>query len=141
MELAGRLLSTVQRRLHRGWAREPFKLTETWPFAVGAYTMDDVARDVTLLPPQFVAHGVEANGGIFNRPFSEGFTHADVDAAAAETRGGLHTEDDARDGRAHGAPARRDAGRCHARTSRHLLDLFFGTSFTPAASVSTRPTP
>ena len=43
--------------------------------------MADVARDVTLLPPQFVAHGVEANGGIYNKPFDAGFTFADVDRA------------------------------------------------------------
>ena len=37
--------------------------------------------DITLLPPGFVAHGVEANGGIFNKPMSDGFTFSDVDTA------------------------------------------------------------
>ena len=64
-----------------GWAKAPFKLEEEWPFAVGAYTMADVARDVTRLPPQFVAHGVVANGGIYNKPLADGFTFADVDSA------------------------------------------------------------
>ena len=78
---AFRALVTDETFLQHGWARAPFKLEEQWSFAVGAYTMADVARDITLLPPQFVAHGVEANGGIYNKPFSEGFTFSDVDAA------------------------------------------------------------
>ena len=78
---AFRAITTDHDFLHHGWAKQAFKLEESWPFAIGAYTMDDVARDVTLLPPGFVAHGVEANGGIFNKALSEGFTFADVDAA------------------------------------------------------------
>ena len=49
---AFRSLVTDEAFLHHGWAKHPFKLREEWPFAVGAYTMEDVARDVTLLPPQ-----------------------------------------------------------------------------------------
>ena len=45
------------------------------------YTMEDVERDVTRLPPQFVAHGVDYEGGIYNKPMEAGFTYADVDAA------------------------------------------------------------
>ena len=45
--------------------------------------MEDVARDVTRLPPQFVAHGVEYQGGIYNKPMAEGFAFADVDEAMA----------------------------------------------------------
>ena len=78
---AFRNLITSDAFVHHGWAKEPFKLDETWPFAVGAYTMDDVARDITLLPPQFVAHGVEVNGGIYNKPMADGFSFADVDVA------------------------------------------------------------
>ena len=69
--------------MNYGWAARPFKLSEEWPFAVGAYTMEDVARDVTRLPPQFVAHGVEYQGGIYNKPMAEGFAFADVDEAMA----------------------------------------------------------
>ena len=43
--------------------------------------MEDVERDVTRLPPQFVAHGVDYEGGIYNKPMEAGFTYADVDAA------------------------------------------------------------
>ena len=67
--------------LSHGWARTPFKLREQWDFAVSAYTMADVERDVTRLPPQFVAHGVEHQGGIYNKPMTPGFSFADVDAA------------------------------------------------------------
>ena len=43
--------------------------------------MADVKRDVTLLPPQFVAHGVRHAGGIYNRHVADGFSFADVDSA------------------------------------------------------------
>ena len=65
--------------MEHGWARTAFKLEEKWAFAVGAYTMADVHRDVTLLPPQFVAHGVQWGEGIFNKPMEEGFSADDVD--------------------------------------------------------------
>ena len=78
---AFRGLLTDESFLKHGWAKMPFKLEEEWRFAVGSYTMEDVERDVTLLPPQFVAHGITVDGGIFNKPFDEGFTFADVDRA------------------------------------------------------------
>jgi hypothetical protein len=78
---AFRGLLTDDSFLKHGWAKMPFKLDEEWQFAVGSYTMHDVERDITLLPPQFVAHGVTVDGGIFNKPFPDGFTFADVDAA------------------------------------------------------------
>ena len=65
--------------MEHGWARTAFKLEEKWAFAIGAYTMADVHRDVTLLPPQFVAHGVQWGEGIFNKPMEEGFSADDVD--------------------------------------------------------------
>ena len=64
-----------------GWARAPFKLDERWPFAIDAYTMADVERDVTRLPPMFVAHGVRHEGGIYNSPMAEGFGYEAVAAA------------------------------------------------------------
>jgi len=78
---AFRQLLTDEAFLAHGWAKAPFKLAEEWPFAVGSYTMEDVARDATLMPPQFLAHGVEYQGGIYNKPFAEGFGFADVEAA------------------------------------------------------------
>ena len=78
---AFRQLITDEAFLAHGWAKAPFKLAEEWPFAVGSYTMEDVARDATLMPPQFLAHGVEYEGGIYNKPFAEGFGFADVEAA------------------------------------------------------------
>ena len=78
---AFRGLLTDDKFLQHGWAQMPFKLDEEWAFAIGSYTMEDVERDITLLPPQFVAHGVTVDGGIFNKPFSAGFTFSDVDAA------------------------------------------------------------
>lgn len=78
---AFRHLLTDERFLEHGWARTPFKLDEKWDFAVRGYTMEDVARDVTRMPPQFVAHGVDYEGGIYNKAMGPGFTFADVDAA------------------------------------------------------------
>ena len=72
-------LMTDANFMEHGWARTAFKLEEKWAFAVGAYTMADVHRDVTLLPPQFVAHGVQWGEGIFNKPMEEGFSADDVD--------------------------------------------------------------
>ncbi|KAL3905067.1 MAG: hypothetical protein SGPRY_011047 [Prymnesium sp.] len=66
---------------HNGWAKAPFKLEERWEFAEGCYTMADVERDVSLLPAQFLAHGVRYEGGIYNKPLPEGFTYDDVAAA------------------------------------------------------------
>eukprot|EP00966_Prymnesium_polylepis_P100566 2329395-Prymnesium_polylepis.1 len=43
--------------------------------------MEDVERDITLLPSQFVAHGVRFEGGIYNKPLPDGFTYADVASA------------------------------------------------------------
>ena len=44
--------------------------------------LDSLAsEDITLLPERFVAHGIEAQGGIFNKPMDEGFAFADVAAA------------------------------------------------------------
>ena len=63
-----------------GFGRAAFKLDERWPFAVGSFTMTDVAHDVTRMPPTFVASGVRHNGGIYNQPFASGFTFADLDA-------------------------------------------------------------
>lgn len=68
-------------RFAEGWARTPFKLAEKWTFASGAYSMADVESDITRLPPQFVAHGVEYQGGIYNKPMTEGFTWSEVDGA------------------------------------------------------------
>ena len=62
-----------------GFGEVVFKLEEHWEFAVGAFTMEDVARDVTLLPPQFVASGMRHQGGVYNQPFAAGFSFADVD--------------------------------------------------------------
>lgn len=62
-----------------GFGKLAFKLDERWQFAVGSFTMEDVARDVGRLPPQFVASGIRYEGGIYNQPFEEGFTYADVD--------------------------------------------------------------
>jgi hypothetical protein len=76
-----RSLVTDPTFLADGWARAPFKLDERWPFAVDAYTMADVERDVTRLPPMFVAHGVRHEGGIYNCPMQEGFSFASVQAA------------------------------------------------------------
>ena len=75
---AFRSLITADAFVRYGWASRPFKLEEDWGFAVGAYTMADVERDVTRMPPQFVAHGVEYQGGIYNRPMVDGFTFAEV---------------------------------------------------------------
>ena len=36
------------------------------------------------MPPQFVASGVRYQGGIYNQPFTAGFTFADVDARMDE---------------------------------------------------------
>ena len=65
--------------VRRGFGKVPFKLGERWEFAIGAYTMADVERDCTRMPPQFVASGVRHEGGIYNKPFAPGFTFADVD--------------------------------------------------------------
>ena len=37
--------------------------------------MEDVARDVTRMPPQFVAHGVDYEGGIYNKAMPSPATH------------------------------------------------------------------
>ena len=67
-----------------GFGKAAFKLDERWDFAVGSVTMEDVERDVTLMPPAFVASGVRYQGGIYNQPFTAGFTFADVDARMDE---------------------------------------------------------
>ena len=76
-----RALVTDPAFLSDGWSKAPFKLDERWPFAVDAYTMADVERDVTRLPPMFVAHGVRHEGGIYNSPMQEGFSYESVAAA------------------------------------------------------------
>jgi hypothetical protein len=75
---AFRSLVTSEAFVAHGWARRPFKLREEWPWAVGSYSMADVERDVTRMPPQFVAHGVQHQGGIYNKPMGAGFSYADV---------------------------------------------------------------
>ena len=67
-----------------GFGKAAFKLDERWDFAVGSVTMEDIERDVTLMPPQFVASGVRYQGGIYNQPFTAGFTFADVDSRMDE---------------------------------------------------------
>ena len=66
-----------------GFGKAAFKLDERWDFAVGSVTMEDVERDVTLMPPQFVASGVRYQGGIYNQPFQEGFSFADLEERMA----------------------------------------------------------
>ena len=77
---AFRALATDPAFVSAGFGKAAFKLDERWDFAVGSVTMEDVERDVTLMPPQFVASGVRYQGGIYNQPFTAGFTFADVDA-------------------------------------------------------------
>ena len=77
---AMRALCTSETFQTSGWAQRPFKLDERWQFAVNSYTMADVARDVTLLPPQFIASGVRVGDGIYNKPMDPGFSAADVEA-------------------------------------------------------------
>ena len=76
---AMRALCTSETFQTSGWAQRPFKLDERWQFAVNSYTMADVARDVTLLPPQFIASGVRVGDGIYNKPMDPGFSAADVE--------------------------------------------------------------
>ena len=73
-----RKLVTDETFLSHGWARRPFKLSAECGFAVGSYTMRDVERDITLLPPQFVAHGMQWGNGIYNKPMEAGFSYQDV---------------------------------------------------------------
>lgn len=81
---AFRQLVTDGEFIAHGWAQCPFKLHERWDFAIGSFSMSDVEAYVTLMPPQFVASGVrwEQDGvvGIYNQPFADMFTFADVDA-------------------------------------------------------------
>ena len=106
---AFRALATNPAFVSGGFGKAAFKLDERWEFAVGSVTMEDVERDVTLMPPQveavtllhaveavalcsrgcndvtlmppqFVASGVRYQGGIYNQPFTAGFSFADVDA-------------------------------------------------------------
>ena len=74
-----RALTTSEAFQTSGWAQRPFKLDERWTFAVDSYVMADVSRDVTLLPPQFVASGVRVGDGIYNKPMEPGFGYADVE--------------------------------------------------------------
>ena len=55
---AFRALATNPAFVSSGFGKAAFKLDERWEFAVGSVTMEDVERDVTLMPPQFVASGV-----------------------------------------------------------------------------------
>eukprot|EP00965_Chrysotila_dentata_P027064 898271-Pleurochrysis_carterae.AAC.1 len=73
-----RNLVTDETFLEQGWARRPFKLKQEWEFAVNAYTMGDVERDVSMLPAQFVAHGMQWGNGIYNKPMDAGFSFEDV---------------------------------------------------------------
>jgi len=75
---AFRKLVTDEAFLSHGWARRPFKLNAECGFAVGSYTMRDVERDITQLPPQFVAHGMQWGNGIYNKPMDAGFSYSDV---------------------------------------------------------------
>ena len=77
---AFRALATNPAFVSSGFGKAAFKLDERWEFAVGSVTMEDVERDVTLMPPQFVASGVRYQGGIYNQPFTAGFSFSDVDA-------------------------------------------------------------
>lgn len=60
--------------LSHAWARHPVKLPQEWRFAVGSYTIDQVLKDSTLLPPQFCASGVQVNGVSFMKGMHPGFT-------------------------------------------------------------------
>lgn len=75
---AFRALVTHADFLEHAWAKCPFKLDQEWDFAIGWYTMADVEADVTLLPPQFVAHGMRWGDGIYNKPMDSGFSFKDV---------------------------------------------------------------
>ena len=77
---AFRALASDSTFVEGGFGKAAFKLEERWPFAVSSYTMADVERDVTRMPPQFVASGVRHQGGIYNQPFQPGFGFPDVDA-------------------------------------------------------------
>ncbi len=61
------------------WGRKVHKWDGRLNAATTDFTMKNIAEAVMFMPSQFTARGVEFNGGIYNKPFPEGFCFEEVE--------------------------------------------------------------
>jgi len=72
-------------QFQQNWGRKPVKFEAGFDLAKGAFDMEDVKLAVPYMPGQFTAHGVEAQGGIYNQPFPEDFDFSQLESTMRDS--------------------------------------------------------